>query len=197
MSFTSSVAQKKWMAFAGLIWFFYVIFHMLSLLNFHVGKDVFNDFYTEFNQSPIYYLMVAILIASLGFHVFTAVSRQLANNQSKGVSYEKIYPKEIPRVIAWGGASTLLVFIVFHFVQMQWLDTTGLYQQILSIFSQPIMWVIYALGLITLSAHLHHALSNVLQTLGVSSKQYHLVVILIVLMVFIGFASIMVSVIYV
>jgi len=79
---------------------------------------------------------------------------------------------------------------------MQWLDTTGLYQQILSIFSQPIMWVIYALGLITLSAHLHHALSNVLQTLGVSNKQYHLVVILIVLMVFIGFASIIVSVIY-
>ncbi len=196
MNFTSSVAQKKWMAFAGLTWFSYVIFHMLSLLSFHTSKDVFNNFYTEFNQSPVYYLMVAVLITTLGFHVFTAVSRQLANNQSKGVGYEKTYPQEIPRVVAWGGVSTLLVFIVLHFVQMQWLDKTDLYQQMLNIFTQPIMLVFYALGLLTLSAHLHHALSNVLQTLGVSSKQYHLVVALIVLMIFIGFSSILVSVMY-
>ena len=196
MSFTSSVAQKKWMAFAGLTWFFYVVFHMVSLLNFHVGKDVFNDFYIEFNQSTVYYLMVVILIVSLGFHVFTAVSRQFANNQSKGSGYEKTYPQEIPRVVAWGGASTLLAFIVFHFLQMQWLDKTDLYQQMLSILSQPIMWVIYALGLITLSAHLHHALSNVLQTLGMTSKQYHLAVVLIVLLIFAGFSSVLVGVMY-
>jgi len=184
------------MAFAGLTWFFYVIFHMVSLLNFHTGKDIFNNFYIEFNQSSIYYLMVMILTVSLGFHVFTAISRQLANNQSKGIGYEKNYPQEIPRVVAWGGTSTLLVFIVFHFVQMQWLDKADLYQQMLNIFTQPIMLAVYALGLITLSAHLHHALSNVLQTIGVSSKQYHLVVVLIVLMIFIGFSSILVSVMY-
>jgi succinate dehydrogenase / fumarate reductase cytochrome b subunit len=196
MSFTNSVIQKKWMAFAGLTWFFYVIFHMVSLLNFHAGKDVFNGFYTEFSQSPIYYLMAVALITTLGFHVFIAMSRQLANHQSKGSGYEKTYPQEIPRVVAWGGAGTLLVFIVFHFMQMQWLDKTDLYQEMLSIFIQPIMWVIYALGLITLSAHLHHALNNVLQTLGMTSKQYHLVVVLIVLLIFIGFSSVLVGVMY-
>lgn len=178
------------MAFAGLTWFSYVIFHMLSLLSFHTGKDAFNNFYTEFNQSPIYYLMILALIATLGFHVFTAVSRQISNNKSKGTTYKKSYPKAISRFVAWGGASALLVFIVFHFLQMKFLDKTDLYQQILNIFTQPIMLLIYVLGVLTLSAHLYHSLGNVGQTLGVSSKQYHLLIALIVLGIFFGFVSI-------
>ncbi|HIG89263.1 hypothetical protein [Candidatus Thioglobus sp.] len=196
MNFTNSVVGKRWMAFAGIVWFAYVVFHMVSLLNFHAGKEIFNDFYTWFNQLPFYYLMVAVLIFSLGLHVFTAISRQLANNKSKGVGNKKPYPKEIPRVVAWSGASTLLMFVVFHFVQMQLLDQTDLHQQLLNIFTQPIMLIVYVLGTITLSTHLHHALSNVLQTLGVSSKQNNPWVVLIVLILFFGFVSVPVSIIY-
>ena len=34
------------------------------------------------------------------------------------------------------------------------------------------MWAIYGLGMIAISTHLHHGLTNVLQTLGISSKQH-------------------------
>ncbi|BBB23872.1 succinate dehydrogenase cytochrome b556 subunit [Isorropodon fossajaponicum endosymbiont JTNG4] len=193
MSFTSATL-KKLMAFAGLFWFSYIIFHMLSLLNFHFGQSAFDGFYDWLNQLLAYYLMVLILIVLLGFHVIVALSRQLVNNISKGQAYQKSYPQGVPRFVAWTGAGTLFVFIIFHFIQMKFSGEPSLYQCMVELFSQPVMLVIYTLGVITLSAHLHHALPSVLQTLGISSKPYHLVVILLVLILLVGFISIPMSV---
>jgi len=58
------------------------------------------------------------------------------------------------------------------------------------------MLLIYVFGIITLSAHLHHALTNVLQTLGITSRQYDLLVIILISILMLSFASIPVSVIY-
>lgn len=183
------------MAFAGLVWLTYIVFHLFSVLKFHSIVQNFDNFYTWLNELMLYHLMVWVLIVTLAFHVFAAISRQISNNKSKGFVNKKAYPKAIPRVLAWGSATTLLAFIVFHFVQMQWLDKTNLHQQLTDILTQPIFLIIYILGLLTLSAHVHHALSNILQTLGISSKPYHSLAILIALGLFVGFVSIPVSVI--
>jgi len=131
--FNHTATRKKWMAIAGLIWLSYLGFHLLSLLNFHSGKTAFNEFYQWFSQTPFYGFMVVLLIATLSFHVITAVSRQLSNNSSAGTRYQKKYPEAIPRVAAWGGAATLFAFIVFHFVQMTLLiDKADLYQSMVA-----------------------------------------------------------------
>jgi succinate dehydrogenase / fumarate reductase cytochrome b subunit len=194
MNFTNNVSRKKIMAVAGLAWFVYVIFHMLSLLVFHSGHEVFNQFYDWINQLAVYYLLVLALIALLVFHVGSAISRQLRNNASKGQSYKKPYPPAIPRIVAWGGVSALLLFIVFHFVQMKVFATDDMYQYMLTIFSQPLMLLVYLLGLVTLSAHLHHGLSNVLQSLGVSAVNHYRLAFVIVLLIFIGFVSVPMSI---
>ncbi len=181
------------MALAGLIWFAYVIFHMLSLLVFHQGAESFNDFYQQLNQLSLYYLLLVVLIALLAFHVYTAIVRQLANRKSKGAGYKKPYPHEISRVVAWIGASTLFAFIVIHFVQMKVLIDKQWYEAIIAASSAPFMLAFYVVGLLTLSVHLHHGLSNVLQTLGVTHKPYHYLVIIIVLMIFVGFLSVLVG----
>ncbi|MDC0390121.1 hypothetical protein OAM64_00835 [Candidatus Thioglobus sp.] len=194
--FKNATTSKKWMATAGLVWLLYLVFHLLSLMNFHSGKVAFNNFYQWFAQTPFESIMVVLLIATLSFHVIVAVSRQLKNNVSAGARYKKAYPKAIPRVIAWGGASTLFAFIVFHFIQMKFLiDEVDLYQSIVLMFSNPLMWLIYCLGLFALGTHLHHGLTNVLQTFGLSSKHHHGVAIAIVLVVIGSFISIPVSVI--
>lgn len=194
--FNNTTTSKKWMATAGLVWLLYLAFHLLSLLNFHSGKVAFNDFYQWFAQTPIYSFMIVLLIATLSFHVIVAVSRQLKNNVSAGTRYKKTYPKAIPRVVAWGGAGILFAFIIFHFIQMTLLiDKADLYQSIVLMFSNPLMWLIYGLGLLALGAHLHHGLTNVLQTFGLSSKHHHGVAIAIVLVVIGSFISIPVSVI--
>jgi succinate dehydrogenase / fumarate reductase cytochrome b subunit len=191
-----TILLKKMMAVAGLIWFTYLIYHLLSVLTFHGGEAVFNAFYTWFNSSWIYPVLLAVLGSTIVFHIYVAVMRQLANNKSVGTTpYKKSYPKAIPRVIAWSGAALVFLFIVIHSVQMLSIDATNLYQQMQEIFANPLMWVVYGLGMLAISAHLQHGLSNVLQTLGICSCQFHKVAWLIVIIIMVGFASIPLSII--
>ena len=195
MSFIKTTTSKKWMAIAGLVWFGYIATHALMLSTFHMGKQAFNDFYYWFNSSIIYWPVLLVLSLTLIFHVLTGIKRQLDNNKAVGINrYHHSYPKAIPRFVAWSGASTLLLFIVFHFVQMQLLSGSDAYQQIVSIFSNPVVSIIYVLGITVLGIHLHHGLTNALQTLGISSNQHNFVAIFIVLVVALGFASIPMSV---
>ena len=191
-----TILLKKMMAVAGLIWFVYLIFHMLSVLSFHSGEAVFSGFYVWLNSSILYPILLALLVLTIFFHIVIAVSRQLSNNESIGERYKKTYPKAIPRLVAWLGALIMLAFIVIHSVQMLSTETVDLYQEIHSIFNYPLMWFIYGLGLLSLSTHLHHALTNVLQTLGISSSQCHGLALFIVVVIMAGFASIPLSILY-
>ena len=191
-----TILLKKMMAIAGLIWFVYLIFHMLSVLSFHSGEAVFSGFYVWLNSSIFYPILLALLVLTISFHIVIAVSRQLSNNESIGERYKKTYPKAIPRLVAWLGALIMLAFIVIHSVQMLSTETVDLYQEIHSIFNYPLMWFIYGLGLLSLSTHLHHALTNVLQTLGISSSQCHSLALFIVVVIMAGFASIPLGILY-
>ena len=191
-----TILLKKMMAIAGLIWFVYLIFHMFSVLSFHSGEAVFSGFYVWLNSSILYPILLALLVLTISFHIVIAVSRQLSNNESIGERYKKTYPKAIPRLVAWLGALIMLAFIVIHSVQMLSTETVDLYQEIHSIFNYPLMWFIYGLGLLSLSTHLHHALTNVLQTLGISSSQCHGLALFIVVVIMAGFASIPLGILY-
>merc|ERR1712127_631037 len=198
MNYTNNrtVSLKKMMAMAGLFWFFFLIFYLLGALTFHSGEEAFTAFYVWFNGSIFYPVLATLLIATLAFHVVVAVTRQLSNNISSGDRYKKPYPKAVPRIVAWSGASIILIFIITHTVQMLSINTVDLYSEITNIFQKPVMWAIYGLGMIAISTHLHHGLSNVLQTLGVSSKQHKGIALLIVLLIMAGYASIPLGILY-
>jgi len=198
MNYTNNrtVSLKKMMAMAGLFWFFFLIFYLLGALTFHSGEEAFTAFYVWFNGSIFYPVLATLLIATLTFHVVVAVTRQLSNNISSGDRYKKPYPKAVPRIVAWSGASIILIFIITHTVQMLSINTVDLYSEITNIFQRPVMWAIYGLGMIAISTHLHHGLSNVLQTLGVSSKQHKGIALLIVLLIMAGYASIPLGILY-
>lgn len=198
MNYTNNrtVSLKKMMAMAGLFWFFFLIFYLLGALTFHSGEEAFTAFYVWFNGSIFYPVLATLLIATLAFHVVVAVTRQLSNNISSGDRYKKPYPKAVPRIVAWSGASIILIFIITHTVQMLSINTVDLYSEITNIFQRPVMWAVYGLGMIAISTHLHHGLSNVLQTLGVSSKQHKGIALLIVLLIMAGYASIPLGILY-
>ena len=198
MNFTNNrtVSLKKMMAIAGLFWFFFLIFYLLGALTFHSGEQAFTALYVWFNGSIFYPILATLLILTLAFHVFIAITRQLSNNVSSGDQYKKPYPKAIPRIVAWSGASIILIFIITHTVQMLSISTIDLYSEIQNIFQRPIMWAIYGLGMIAISTHLHHGLTNVLQTLGISSKQHKGIALIIVLLIMAGYASIPLGVLY-
>lgn len=187
--------KKRLMASAGVLFVAYLIIHMLTNLNFLTGSDNFNDFYHWFNEAIILrWSIIGLLILSILFHVFTAVSRQLDSNTKRSIAYKKPYPKAVPRLLAWGGAFTLFCFIVFHFFQMQLLETDNFYQEVHAIFTNPLMFVIYTLGFVALSAHLYHALSNVGQTFGLKSKHHHGFALALVVFLVGGFSLIPINV---
>ena len=198
MNFTNNrtVSLKKMMAIAGLFWFFFLIFYLLGALTFHSGEQAVTAFYAWFNGSIFYPILATLLILTLAFHVFIAITRQLSNNVSSGERYKKPYPKAIPRIVAWSGASIILIFIITHTIQMLSINTIDLYSEVQNIFQRPIMWAIYGLGMIAISTHLHHGLTNVLQTLGISSKQHKGIALIIVLLIMAGYASIPLGVLY-
>ena len=198
MNFTNNrtVSLKKMMAVAGLFWFFFLVFYLLAALTFHSGEQVFTDFYVWFNNSIFYPILASLLIVTLSFHVYVAITRQLSNNVSSGDRYKKPYPKAIPRIVAWSGASIILIFILTHTFQMFSTNTVDLYSEIQNIFKRPIMWGIYGLGMVAISTHLHHGLTNVLQTLGISSKQHKGVALILVVLMMAGYVSIPLGVLY-
>ena len=198
MNFTKNrtVSLKKLMAVAGLIWFVYLIFHLFSVLTFHSGEAVFTGFNVWLQSSILYPILLGVLLLTLSFHVVTAVSRQLSNNVSSGDRYKKPYPKAVPRIIAWSGATIILLFIVIHSFQMLTVDVVDLYGEIERIFRSPHYWAMYGLGMIAISTHLHHGLTNALQTLGISSKQRKGLALSIVVLIMAGFISIPIGVLY-
>ena len=58
------------------------------------------------------------------------------------------------------------------------------------------MWAVYGLGMIAISTHLHHGLTNVLQTLGITSKQCKVWALIIVQVIMVGFVSIPFGILY-
>ena len=118
MNFTNNrtVSLKKMMAIAGLFWFFFLIFYLLGALTFHSGEQAFTAFYAWFNGSIFYPILATLLILTLAFHVFIAITRQLSNNVSSGERYKKRYSKDCSRCGAWLGVSIFLMFIITHFV---------------------------------------------------------------------------------
>jgi succinate dehydrogenase / fumarate reductase cytochrome b subunit len=186
--------QKRLMALSGIFWLVYLILHMLVNLNFLTGKDNFNGFYQWFNEAIILrWSLIIVLVLSILFHIYIAISRQFNSNAKRHIAYKKPYPKAIPRFIAWSGASLLFSFIVFHFVQMQLLASRDFYQEMVTIFTDPIMLLVYALGFVALAAHLHHSLSNVGQTFGLTHKQHQKPVIAFLLFLIGGFILIPMS----
>ena len=192
----STVFLKKMMAIAGLFWFFFLILYLFGALTFHAGESFFTATHVWFSNSIFHPILLTLLSITLAFHIAVAISRQLNNNESSGDRYKKPYPKAVPRVVAWSGASIILAFIITHSVQMFLTDTANLYSEVQSIFQRPLMWAIYGLGMIAISTHLHHGLTNVLQTLGVSSKQYKGSALIIVILIMAGYASIPIGILY-
>ena len=185
-----TIILKKMMAIAGLIWFLYIIFHLFSVLTFHLGEQSYNSFHIWFRSSWFYVILLTILALTFAFHIYVAISRQIKNNKSNDIKYKKPYPKAIPRIVVWSGASLIFLFVVIHSVQMLSVESKDLYAQTLSILSNPFMLILYGLGIIAIFAHLQHGLSNVLNTLAVSSKKYSKISFVIMFAIIVAYLSV-------
>lgn len=160
--------QKQLMAIAGVLMFFYLIFHMVTNLTFF-DELSFHDFYLWYNDGFARPTILILFIAILAVHVRTALKIRKINAKARTVDYYQHDKLKIPAKLVTISILFLLFFIVVHIIQTLWFDTFDVYQAMLDLFDSFWMLLFYLAGLFVLTMHLQHSLANVLQTLGKTS----------------------------
>jgi len=181
--------QKRTMAIAGMIMTAYLIFHMLTNLNFF-NQTSFSDFYNWYNNSIIRWLVLAVMAGAIALHVKTAMKIRRINAQARTVDYKRHDKFKIPAVFVTLSIVFLLGFILIHVFQTLTFASTDIYAETVQLFQSPWMLLFYLAGLFVLFMHLQHSLANVLQTLGKTSITCHALVWSACVLLIGGFAAV-------
>lgn len=179
--------KKRLMAVAGLVLAGYLVLHMLTNLSFiHPGS--YEAFYAFYNQPLVRWPIWLLFTAAVLLHVIVAVQIRLVNGRARQVAYRHRQHHWIPAWLVNIVITLILLFIIWHMAQMLTFGEGQVYAQTLTLFSSGWQVLIYLAGLLLLATHLVHSLSNVLQTLGITSRQFAAVCIAGVLLLIAGFA---------
>lgn len=179
--------KKRLMAMAGLVLTVYLIFHMLSNLSFF-SPEQYQAFYDFYNQPLIRWPLWILVAASLIFHVIVAVQIRLHNSKARIHAYQHRQHHFIPAWLVSVVIALILLFIVWHMAQMWSFGGADIYGQTVTLFSSVLQLAIYLVGVLLIGLHLQHSLTNVLQTLGKTSKQFYWISTAIVVLLVVGFA---------
>ena len=184
--FTSSLGKKYLMGLTGFFLIIYLIVH--ASLN---AAIFYNDDGATFNKAAYFMLhnyFVRFLEIGL-FAVFILHSIQglllwQQNKAARKIKYHvQKYPQEIKwysRYMGWLGTFVLL-FLVMHLYHF-WASTKNelyfhgpvvdLYQQMKEIFTNPVWFTLYMIGLASLLFHLLHGFQSAFQTFGINNRRW-------------------------
>jgi len=178
----STIAKKVVMALTGAVLTGFVLVHMAGNLLFYQGPEALNH-YAELLQSKplLVWGARAVLLVSVGLHIWAATALTSLNNAARPVGYRKTFYEAstyASRTMRWGGP-LLLLFIVYHLLHF----TVGsvhpsfirgdVYHNVVAGFQNPLVAFFYVLSMVALALHLFHGVTSMLQTLGLSHPRYN------------------------
>ncbi len=183
---TSSIGKKFLMGLTGLFLIVFLIVH--ASIN---ASIFFNDSGTTFNMLAdfmannfILHLIEVVLFIGIAAHVVQAaiLTRQnrKARPQKYAVQNSAVSSKWYSRSMGLLG-TLLLMFLILHLKNF-WVPTKmavmegvkdhHTFTHLIDIFSNPIIVVVYLLGLVSLLYHLLHGFQSAFQTFGLNHKKY-------------------------
>lgn len=187
--YRSALGKKAVMAVTGIIFWGYVLIHMLANLKLFGGAEMFNG-YAEWVRHvghpamPAYSLLwIAriVLFGSLLLHVHAAVTLTRLNWRARPERYTKkgvVQAGLSERTMRWSGVA-LLLFVIYHILHL----TTGTaHQEFIpgdafhnSVAAFDTWWVttIYVLASVLVGMHLYHGLWSMFQSLGWNHPRYN------------------------
>lgn len=184
--FTSSIGKKILMALTGFFLIIYLVVHAsLNALIF------VNDDGATFNRAAYFMLhnyfvrfLEVGLFAVFVLHIIQGLLLWQQNRAARKIGYEKQkYPREIKwysRYMGWLGTFVLL-FLVMHLYHF-WASTkhelyfhgpvVNLYQEMKTVFTNPVWFVLYMIGLASLLFHLLQGFQSAFQTFGINHRRW-------------------------
>lgn len=184
--FTSPVGRKYVMGLTGIFLILFLIIH--ATVNACIFLNDGGKFFNEAAHFMAYNWIVRILEVGLfaGFiiHIIQGLMLWKMNRAARPVKY---YMQRYTPKIKWYSRSMgilgtlLLLYLVMHLAQF-WMGTKreilfggpewNLYAQMKVIFTNPVWFVLYMVGLASLLFHLLHGFQSAFQSLGMNDKKW-------------------------
>ncbi len=189
----SSIGKKFVMGTTGLFLITFLIVHcfinMLIFLN--DGGETFNKGAEFMGTNWLIRTMEIVLFLGLILHMVQALTLTLENRKARPVQYAQVagaanstwYSRSMGLL-----GTLILMFLIIHlkhfWVPSRFTDHIAhneyeklpgqetLYHEMLEVFENPIVVVVYVLAMISLAYHLLHGFQSAFQTLGLNHKKY-------------------------
>lgn len=180
--FDSSIGKKAIMAATGLIFFGYVVAHMLGNLQIYLGPEMINGYAEKLHAVPPLLLGARLaLLLALALHIWAATSLTLTNWKARPVGYRQqryLSADYASRTMIWSGP-LLALFVVYHVAHL----TLGsvhpdfragdVYHNVVIGFQNPWVSGFYIAAMLALGLHMYHGLWSMLQSVGVNHPGYN------------------------
>ena len=180
----STIGRKVVMAVTGLVLFGFVFAHMLGNLQMFLPDHEAINHYGKFLREMLHgcgiWVARAVLLGSVGLHIWSAWSLTRTSWKARPVPYRVVTPDAstyASRTMRWSGP-ILFLFIVYHLLHF----TIGsvhpafvegdVYRNVIVGFSVWPVAVAYVIAILALGLHLRHGAWSMLQTLGASHPQW-------------------------
>ncbi len=194
--FTSSVGKKFVMSLTGIFLISFLIIHVginacifndLPLFDPNDNGDMFNRAAHFMATSYVVRSLEIGLFAGILLHAIQGLLLEIKNRAKRGQGYKvnlgnrgsKWYSRSMGLL-----GTLLLMFLVMHIAHF-WVPSrvTGLeevegtnyhnlFQEMVNVFSNPFIVILYVIGCISLAYHLLHGFQSAFRTLGVHNKRY-------------------------
>jgi len=194
----STILSKIVMAVSGIMLVGYIVVHTAGNMLIFVGKDAINS-YSAFLHSlgPALWVIRLVLVLGAVLHVITSISLKFHNLGSKPQKYavkNYVKAKLTSRTMIWTGL-LIFCFVLYHLLHFTFRTTNpqhympeffkpvhavsdvlmerlDVYTMIVLGFRNPLISLVYIVGVILVGFHLNHAIQSMFQTLGFNQKNY-------------------------
>ena len=174
------------MALTGFFLIVYLIVHasINAMIFYNDGGESFNAAASFMLHNYFIRFLEIGLFAAFILHIIQGLVLWSQNKAARKINnYQRKYPKEIrwnSRVMGWLG-TFILLFLVMHLYQF-WAHTKdelyfhgpdiNLYEQMKEIFTNPVWFTLYMIGLASLLFHLLHGFKSAFETFGINNKRW-------------------------
>lgn len=189
----SSIGKKFIMGITGLFLISFLLVHCFinMLIFFNDGGEMFNKGAEFMGTNWLIRTMEIVLFAGLILHAVQALVLTMENKKARPVAYAQVNgaanSKWYSRSMGLLG-TLILMFLIIHlkhfWVVSRFTDHIAhnefeklpgqetLYHEMLEVFENPLVVVVYVLSMISLAYHLLHGFQSAFQTLGLNHRKY-------------------------
>ena len=184
-TFTSSVGRKFVMGLTGLFLISFLIVHVSinALIFLNDGGQTFNVAADFMGHNIVIRIMEIGLFAGIILHIVQAIVLTAQNKAARPVTYaynhasanSKWYSRSMGLL-----GTLILMFLILHLYHFWWPTKVAVFnheehdtfQNIVMIFQELWVVIVYVLGVISLGYHLLHGFQSAFQTMGWNHKKW-------------------------